>query len=152
MWVLWLWERSPAPVDEAKALVTRRVAFALLCLVLVLGGLLISRRNPECPGLYPPCVFNWATHRYCPGCGSARAAHSLLEFDLTKAVDYNALLVVSLPLLGYAFISEGAAVCWGRRLPAVVLGRRTGLIVVISVFAFWVLRNIPVYPLSLLAP
>ena len=40
----------------------------------------------------------------CPGCGSQRAIHSLLNLDIKSAFGYNPLLVCTLPYIIMAFI------------------------------------------------
>jgi hypothetical protein len=97
--------------------------------------------DPATRNLTPPCPLWWALGLYCPGCGSLRALHLLLHGDLGAALRMNSLLVVSLPVLAmfvarprwtYAVWAPWAAV---------------------SVFtAYGVLRNVPAWPFSLLAP
>jgi hypothetical protein len=78
--------------------------------------------------------------------------HALLHGDGQQAVAYNLLTVLAIPfLLVWAGRCEWAAVL-GRpfhRRPLPSWFVRT---VLVAVVAFWVLRNIPFYPLTLLAP
>lgn len=46
-----------------------------------------------------PCPFYAITHLQCPGCGGFRMLLSLLRLDFKSAFYYNALLLISLPLL-----------------------------------------------------
>ena len=60
--------------------------------------------------------------------------------------------VLSVPFLAYAFVAQGLSALGWRLLPrpflpAWVIWSLLGVIV-----AYWVLRNVPVYPLSVLAP
>jgi hypothetical protein len=55
--------------------------------------------DPE-KGGFPSCPFRFFTGLLCPGCGSQQALHDLLHLRLLAAFDHNALLLVSLPLLG----------------------------------------------------
>lgn len=41
------------------------------------------------PAVYPRCPVKWLTGLDCPGCGSARALHSLLHGEFAKALAYN---------------------------------------------------------------
>ena len=75
-------------------------------IVLCLGGLMVyTVIDPSKSILFPKCPFYVLTSLKCPGCGSQRALHALLNGDISKAFSYNALLVLSIPLvliLGYA--------------------------------------------------
>ena len=101
--------------------------------------------------LVPKCPFYTLTHLYCPGCGSQRAVHALVHGDFSHAVSFNPLLVISLVYL----IIEGV-IAFANRSTATIrpLYARlwTPWIVFAIVMIFWILRNIPVYPFSLLAP
>lgn len=91
--------------------------------------------------LFPKCIFHELTGLDCPGCGSQRAIHALLNFDLKGAVESNALMVISIPfviLLAFAWLMRS-------RLPG--LYRWLGSAPVIwAVFAaimlWWVIRNV----------
>ena len=74
---------------------------ALLILVVCLAlGWVYYRFNPASAGsLFPPCPSHWLTGYNCPGCGSQRAVHCLLHGDVAQAFRYNALMVVSVPIV-----------------------------------------------------
>jgi hypothetical protein len=114
--------------------------------------------NPASSGFYPPCPFHKLTGLYCPGCGSLRASHQLLHGNLFSALDLNPLMVLSLPFLGYSLISysmmnSGRLACRaGRRFPQIFLPPILIWMILGVILAFWVLRNIPAYPFSVLAP
>lgn len=55
--------------------------------------------NPAENALFPKCPFLLITGYQCPGCGSQRALHSLLHGEITHAFRYNALLIISLPIV-----------------------------------------------------
>jgi hypothetical protein len=100
---------------------------------------------------YPLCPFRALTGAPCPGCGALRATNRLLHADFAAALGYNALLVLMLPVLVYVLaLSFGTVI--GRDLPRPSLPRWTGYAVLTAVLVFWALRNIPVEPLSALAP
>lgn len=50
------------------------------------------------------CLFKNILGLECPGCGITRAVVSVLQGDLAKAWEYNKLVVVVLPLLGYVYL------------------------------------------------
>ena len=106
------------------------------------------------PYEYPlPCIFYVLTGFYCPGCGAGRASYSILHGRFADALCYNPLMTVLLPFIGL-YVT-------GRTLDWVVTGGNhidhrisvkflVGVLVVI--FVYGVLRNIPVFPFTLLAP
>ena len=84
----------------------------------VMGGLVL--RDPSVAGHYPTCPFLAVTGLYCPGCGALRGLRALAAGDPLAMVGYNALLVVAVVLLAWAWLA------W--------TGRRTGR---------WRLRPLP---------
>lgn len=108
--------------------------------------------NPADSGLYPLCPFHALTGGHCPGCGSMRALHQLLHGNFAEAMRLNALLVLSLPLISFMFLK--ACLSMIRRDGRPFQYPRTGTmwVVVIVVLVYWVLRNIPCHPFTLLAP
>lgn len=81
----------------------------LIALLAAALGFVFFAFNPSTTALFPKCPFLMLTGFRCPGCGSQRAVHSLLHLDIAQAFSYNALLVLSLPillLLGYAELAR----------------------------------------------
>jgi len=75
------------------------------------GCAVIWLANPTVPGgILPVCPTKALLGIDCPGCGSLRMIYSLLHFDLVGAVRYNALGLVAVGLLVWAF----AAWTYGR--------------------------------------
>lgn len=97
-----------------------------------------------------PCPFFLISGLYCPGCGSTRAIFSLLELDIRSAFSYNAFAAILLPLVAIYIVCS--LVSYVRRGRAVRLDSRLLIGVLIALFAFGALRNIPAYPFTLLAP
>lgn len=120
----------------------------IACLLVVL---LLLQFDPNRAGNpLPPCPFHWLTGLYCPGCGATRALHALLHGNLQKALSMNPVFVLALPIVALLF----AAQC--LTLPSVFL-RATRIFSDARPWAwlligFAVLRNLPWYPFSLLAP
>lgn len=108
--------------------------------------------NPEVYNFFPECPFHKYFHLDCPGCGSQRAIHSLLHGDLIAALNYNVLLVLSIPLLlvhyylkAYAYFSKknvGLKFWYNPNTPKIIFG---------VVMLFWIARNIPYSPFTYLA-
>jgi hypothetical protein len=113
---------------------------------------LVWRYDPARSSI-PLCGFHAATGLHCPGCGATRATHELLHGRVLAALRDNALWVLSLPLVAYQLLAEGLLLLYGRKLPGNLLRRPWFLWAAGAVaLVFAVLRNIPLYPLVLLAP
>jgi hypothetical protein len=113
---------------------------ALLCFLLFL--------DPAKSNFYPPCPFHAITGLYCPGCGSLRAIHQLLYGNPVAAFWLNPLMILSLPFLVGALIYNAVKPSApGAYIPAFWIWA-----ILLIIVLFWVLRNIPVYPFTLLAP
>jgi hypothetical protein len=107
--------------------------------------------NPAESAFYPPCPFHALTGLYCPGCGSLRALHHLLHGHLTVAFGLNPLAIVSLPFLGYSFLSYAMAGICRKSHPTLFMPAFFIWMYLGAVLLFWVIRNIFNYPFSLLA-
>jgi len=106
----------------------------------IAAGLLYSV-DPSVPGNFPRCPSNLLTGLFCPGCGSLRALHQLLNGELMRALSYNGLMVASIPV-----------VAWMAFEPAWVRHPATPWTVLVVIVGYTVLRNVPVWPFSVLAP
>ena len=102
----------------------------------------------------PPCFFWELTGLYCFGCGAGRCLLALLRFDIYAAFRFHPLLILLLPFMAYYFCKLYFAFLIGRDLFPLpeIKGRAFGIAVLVAVIAFGVLRNIPVFPFTLLAP
>ena len=99
------------------------------------------------------CITYQTLGIYCTGCGAGRAAYSLVHFKLLQALDYNALFVVCAPFAAYYIIKVYLRVVCGRDiLPFFNFSYRASLAILCIVVAFTILRNIPVFPFTVLAP
>jgi hypothetical protein len=108
--------------------------------VMALAGLYFV--NPGACALLPPCFFHALTGLHCPGCGSTRALHQLAHGHLLAALRLNPLTIGALPLIGYLLTRRSAP-----PVKPVWIWVLLGVVI-----AFGVLRNLPAYPFTLLAP
>jgi hypothetical protein len=129
----------------------RKIKFLILIGLGVIPFSILYFFNPVQTPFFPVCPFHALTGLYCPGCGTARAIHQLLHGHLLRALSLNPLMIISLPFLGYSL----AAFIFGKSESGkkysnwrTVWDRSVLFIVLI----YWVLRNIPWYPFTLLAP
>jgi Protein of unknown function (DUF2752) len=129
---------------NARLLTTKKSLPSAVLAVVVAGvaGITLFSFNPASNALYPRCMFHEMTGLYCPGCGTTRAFHQFLHGNLGAAFRSNVLAISLLPLAGYLMV-------WGgqRQLKPTWIWLLLGVAI-----AFGVLRNIPVYPFTLMIP
>ena len=138
---------------KAPASFPLRLVLVVGAVCLLSAGLwLVYTVEPQSEA-FLPCPVHALTGGYCPGCGSARALHSLLHGRLYQAVRYNSVLVLLLPWFlayGAAFVRDflpGKPIRIHQWLPAPLMyGPLAGLLL------FGVLRNLPVEPFVWLRP
>lgn len=113
---------------------------------LVFAGLAIIYRvfNPDLTAIFPQCPFRLVTGLECPGCGSQRAVHYLLNFNLLSAFRENALLVVSIPYLIGGFFLDNVQTSKSclLNLKNRFYGRTAIWIVFVTIISFWIVRNL----------
>lgn len=99
---------------------------------------------------FPPCVFRFLTGYYCVGCGATRALHALVHGDVAHAFAMNPLIMLMLPITPLLIAHTQG---WRPRvlgpLMNVLLQPRLWLIVLP---VYWIARNLPWFPFTLLAP
>lgn len=116
-------------------------------LVLIGAWILYTFGNPLI------CVFYQLTGLYCPGCGSGRASVALLHLDFAAAFGYNLLYVLLLPFIVYYLLKQYIILVFRKDvLPMFSIDGLAAKIVLVVILMFWILRNIPVIPFTLLAP
>lgn len=116
------------------------------------GALVVGHFNPTTAGFFPVCPLFKLTGILCPGCGLTRGFHALFHGDVLTALHFNALIPIFALAFGFAFVSlvlivvRGRGLSWKNLPPSAMYG------FVIVAIAFFVLRNLPFYPFTLLAP
>jgi hypothetical protein len=131
----------------------RALIVALAVLLMAIGATMLYHRVPGGMSWYPGCLLYKATGLHCPGCGMTRAAYATLHGDFPRAFRMNPVGMVLLPVGMMALAFEGVG--WVRdRPPPFRLnpGAKGAWALAWLVIAFWILRNIPVWPFTLLAP
>ncbi|MBE0535989.1 MAG: DUF2752 domain-containing protein [Phycisphaerae bacterium] len=128
------------------------VAVCLLGGAAALLAVMLFAFDPATSGWFPPCLLYAATGLYCPGCGSLRGLHALLHGDILGALDLNAFMVVSLPFIAYSILRGCTEAVFGSAPRPVFL--RAGWIwtMLAAIVTYGILRNVPVWPFTMLAP
>jgi hypothetical protein len=129
--------------------------------IVINGGLLIALTglavlffvlDPAEHSLFPRCIFYSLSGYYCPGCGSQRAIHSLLHLNIPGVVQNNVLFLPAVLTIAYHFLHSVLNRLFNWRLPNIFYLKNTPWIILGIILLFWLLRNLPVYPFSVLAP
>jgi hypothetical protein len=136
----------------AWSLKARRRVALVLAVLLPIGAVVLWRFPPTQTDWYPKCILYVQTGVYCPGCGTARCLHALSRGHLLQAMAYNVLTVAFLPFLFVWLARNAWAVIRGTDPPRGWISWRAGWVIVAIILGFTVLRNVPLYPFSLLAP
>jgi len=131
----------------------RRILLVSLFPVLTTIGLIVAWAGFLESGLVPPCLIHEWTGLHCPGCGGTRAFQALAHGDLMGALRMNILgtafvLWVALLVLRTSWEAAFPQQRW-RRFP---FDDRWVWGALILMIGFTVLRNVPGWPFSLLAP
>lgn len=129
----------------------RACAVVLGGLVLAWGALCLYHSGPSGLAWLPGCPFHGITGLHCPGCGMTRAAYETLHGRLGAAFRLNPVGMILLPLAGVGLGVELLGWLRGQTLRWQLGGRGAWAIFWLLV-GFWILRNIPCWPLTMLAP
>lgn len=123
----------------------------LLFLFAIIGvAVLFFILDPNKNELFPRCLFHSLTGGYCPGCGSQRALHSLLHFDIAGVVRYNFLFLPASLLIVYHYSHSLLNGILNWKLPNLLYQKNTPWVILVIVVLFWIARNLA--PFSVLAP
>jgi len=127
-------------LPDADVMSGKAVRIALL-LAVFSGIILYALVDPAEVSIFPKCPFYMLTGLKCPGCGSQRALHQLLNLHIGEAFRYNALMVLIIPLLVYLTVAD----LFRRRYPGLYVSSRNPVLswsVLAAVLFWWVLRNV----------
>jgi hypothetical protein len=143
--LLLLFERCENLKDKYQALTP-------LVILLLLGGIWATLYFlPMDKFSYPPCPFHYLTGWYCAGCGSLRGITCLAHGDIAGAFSKNPLMVICVPFIGYWLLAISVK-SLGRKMPLPFIPAFWIWLLLGAIIAYWIIRNIPFYPFTLLAP
>ncbi len=108
-----------------------------------LAAVMLRVFNPATVWFFPPCPFRLLTGYLCPGCGTLRALHQLLNGHLAAAFRLNPLMLLLLPYVGYSAASSALETAFGRALPHVFIRPVYIWMLLAIIILFWIGRNIP---------
>jgi hypothetical protein len=124
--------------------------WTLLAIAGVAGALLLRGSISWWSTALPGCLIHELTGLHCPGCGGTRCAVRLMHGNLAGAFAMNAAVVL-IAASGIGVVGSAAWSEWKGRpvkgVPPWLAWCLAGMLV-----AFTVLRNLPWWPFTLLAP
>ena len=141
------------PADTRVPKVPMARALAGLGAVVMAGGVaLAATYDPAKSNLFPVCPLFALTGFACPGCGLTRGFHSLFNGDIIPAIDFNAMIPLWVVIFSWIFISLVLTAIRGRGLKMWPTYPKFLMVFMVVLIGFGVLRNIPVWPLTILFP
>ena len=127
-----------------KLINRQKILLAIPAAILLIAALVaVYDMEPgnEIQRYMPKCILHEWTGLHCPGCGGTRAVHTLLHDHPIKAMRYNVLLFPG---------AICALLIW--KYPKLQYNKTFAFSIAIVFVLFFILRNIPCYPFTLLAP
>lgn len=138
--------------DLAPTSLIERLGAATAVIAMGTAGVVGFLFDPVKSNFLPVCPLYSLTGLACPGCGLTRGFHALFHGDVITALDFNLLLPIWAVIIGYVFISLVLLAVRGRGLPMWPSYPKFLWGFMIVLVGFGVLRNIPVWPLTILFP
>jgi hypothetical protein len=147
---------TPATVFQASASGKQplcvRLGAVLGAGAIVGGSAIVALFDPSRANFYPVCPLYALTGLACPGCGLTRSFHSLFHGDILTALDLNLLSPVWIVIFGWVVLSLLLLGVRGRGLKMWPTEPRFLWTFLVVMVVFAVVRNIPLWPLSILYP
>jgi Protein of unknown function (DUF2752) len=113
------------------------------------GCAVVWLANPAVPGgILPVCPTKALFGIDCPGCGSLRMINSLLHLDLAGALRYNALGLVAVGLMLWAFGAWTYGRLVGRRVRSWQHLRWAAPVALTLTLVWFVVRNLGFEPFA----
>jgi hypothetical protein len=107
--------------------------------------------DPTSPGgPLPVCPTKALLGIDCPGCGSMRMLYSLMHGNLMAAARFNALGLVAVVLLVWAYLAWTYGRVTGRRIRSWQHYRWSAAVTLVLVVGWFIVRNIPFAPFNAL--
>ena len=130
------------PICNPKIMnpLVKKVGIVLIIIAAFFAIYIYAKFDPETT-FFPKCPFFWATGLKCPGCGSQRALHQLLHLRFGSAFQYNACLVVFIPIILFLLIADALR----YKYPKLYFASRNPVLsrsIPVVILLWWILRNV----------
>ncbi|MBN1767488.1 MAG: DUF2752 domain-containing protein [Prolixibacteraceae bacterium] len=120
------------------------VFFCLVITILAVLVVIYTKSNPDDSHFFPKCPFKLITGYECPGCGSQRAVHHLLNMKIGSAIQANALLVFSIPYIIILFFAEllESKYRFFKRIYKTLFNPKAIWVIFGIIIFWWIFRNL----------
>ena len=139
-------------LDAATSPPIRRVLAAVGVAAFATGSTVVAYHDPTTTHLFPVCPLYAITGFACPGCGLTRGFHALFHGDVVTALDFNALIPIWAVIFVWVVISLSLYAVRGKGLPMWPTNPRFMWAFMSVLLVFGILRNLPIYPFTILFP
>ena len=129
----------------------KTASLAVAGILILFTVLLYSFIYPSWQQYFPKCIFHNLTGLYCPLCGTQRALNALVHGNIGEAIRDNILVLFAI-LLFSLFTLQLKVFHKKSRYTNILSSSTFFKAALIIVIVFGVLRNIPFYPFTILAP
>ena len=130
------------------------IQLGLITIIAVVLFAYFYQNNPsDADTKFLRCPSNLIFGINCPGCGTQRALHHLLHFDVIQALRYNALFVTAVPFVIYWLgIKIYNLIYVAKKTTRIPTNKFVWIGLLVLVLLFGIMRNVSVYPFTLLSP
>lgn len=130
----------------------KRLIVLGLDLFLIISALIVYLNLDKIVARAPECVLYKNLGLYCAGCGTIRLINNLMHGDVLIAISNNALIFLLIICILIYIIVLNISVFTGYKLYGFFHNRFFLILVAAITIVFMVVRNIPVFPFTCLAP
>jgi len=113
---------------------------------------LFDPENGSGKNIFLTCPFYYLTGFHCPGCGSQRAVHDLLHGRIDEVLSHNLMFLVLFSFIIGKLYYFSAKLIFKKEVIDISYNKYYTYGILAFVILFWILRNIPTSPFTLLAP
>lgn len=114
----------------------------LLCAFMATAAFLYFTYNPLEYAWFPKCAFYQLTGLECPGCGSQRAIHAILNGNILEGLRTNPFIIISIP---YGFLLIMILIFktpFTEKLRTKLLNYKVLYIYCTIFIGWWIIRNL----------
>ena len=138
--------------QNSNASAITRISAGVGSALIVGGSAVVAYYEPTSAGFFPVCPLFALTGFACPGCGLTRGFHALFHGDWIVALDFNLLIPIWTVVFSWVFVSLIVLAIRGKGLKMWPTNPRFMTVFGAIMLVFGVLRNVPIWPLTILFP